>query len=402
MQIKIIKYLLVIFALINGGKWLMHRTNSEILPLDFNTYYSATVAYFSGGNPYSANDRHLYGIATKSEFNEYEVKTDAHSTPVYAPQFVISFAPFLLLDYNNARYTQSFLNVLCLLLIAGLITLFNNQIKFQWALLCLLAFRGTWFAFDNGQPLFISFAAILSALYLNEKKDWTYIPAILLSLFSFKFTLIFAPFFYMLYRKQFATISLWIVLTLVLNLACLMASEQSLTVLLSTWKDQIDFVWINCHTPFINGLNILSTSSSSTLAYYLPGQLNIIKLGYTLLLLTALIGISIKIKRGKINSTNLLLLVTLVIMAFAQHLLYDLLVLITYGLISYRQTDSIHPITWAFVVVLLAPIGKIAELIGLPELNFIVAWIVLAAAFILWFKNNDKPKETDASLLKEI
>lgn len=137
------------------------------------------------------------------------------------------------------------------------------------------------------------------------------------------------------------------------------------------------------HCGEINSLNIINTGVSVPL-HLLGINHGIIKLFLPILLLLSMFALGTRYTHQKIEPLNLLFLLSFTGFIFGQHLFYDLTLLLCLGIvmIGSKNLSTLYQIVMA---ILFLPIGKIAELLKLPEFNFVVP-ILLILLFILELK----------------
>lgn len=346
-------------------------------PLDFRTYYISSKTAFNGDNPYNESDQILTSIRENIGSDEWDFKSSPHEKSVYAPQFIWFFGLYNLLDFENAIWVQFTLNIISLLLIAYFINLLNSKIRIQYVLLAIFAFRGTWFALDNGQPMIQCLAMILAGIHLSINTKHKMLAGIILGITGFKFTLLIPVALYLLISKQFKTFATLIQVVVLLNVSALLRFEDTESAF-RNWLENMRFLNTYVHQPdTINGLNIISCSISVPLAYFNVIPEFAIKFSFPILYLFSIASTVYLTIKNKIEPLVGLLFLTLCGFCFSQHLFYDLLVPICYLMINkdYEKYLSIPSILLAFT--LLIPLGALATKLELPVLNFLVPLLLI-------------------------
>jgi hypothetical protein len=324
--------LLAGLACFNGFKWAWQISQSPYQALDFRTYYIGAKTYFSHLNPYYKNDQTITWL--KMPNHETSPNFDAHETVVYAPQFVWFFGPYQLLDFNQAKHLQLALNILSLLLIVWLVKQMQSQIPVHMIALGIGAFKGTWFALSNGQPMIQITLLIILSFYLIFKKHWHWLPGIILGFCGFKFTLLIPVGLFLLTGKHFKTFSTMAVVMLLLNTLAINNCAVP-DLMLKSWQYNLSYLFNYNHVfHSLNGINIINTSSSVVLKYYLDLPNSTIHFAYTLLLLVLSTGV-VWMHRNASGFRPLLVL-SLLTFCFGQHLMYDVLVIIIYWMLQYE------------------------------------------------------------------
>lgn len=359
--------LLMVFACINTAKWAAGFFSEPYHPLDFRTYYTASGVYWQGNNPYQIHQIQRYWIKDAAYSDWPALPNPQHSLPVYLPQFVFYFGFYNLIGYHNGAILQLLLNACSLALMAYCISRINSGIKWYMALTAILAFRGTWYAMDNGQPMLQAAALILLSLYLIIKRQQTLLPGILLGLAAFKFTLLLAPGLYLLLSKRYKPLLLMAGTALVLNILAIFTGPQGLNYLPQLLSN-MNNLWAYPHLS-VNELSALGTSISVPLAHW--GILNTGALQMLMPILLLLLFAGIILFSGRFRSEEqVLYIAALCGFCFGQFMLYDLLLLPAYRLLYTHKEDRIRIQELILLVLLLLPLGRITEITGLAGMHY--------------------------------
>ena len=362
----ILTVLLAGLACFNGSKWAWQFSQSPYKPLDFRTYYSGAQTYFNHLNPYDPNDLALNWMqsnAASSEKPNYYV----HETVVYAPQFVWYFGIYQLLDYDIAKWLQLALNILALIAAAWLVTKLKPEIPKHLIYLSIGAFKGTWFALSNGQPMIQILLLILIALYLLTIKNYKIVPGILLGLCGYKFTFLIPIGLFLLSQKQFKTFTTLATTMLLLNGAAILFSAAPASMLHS-WQYNLSYLFNYNHTfNDFNGLNIINCSSSVVLKHFIDIPNTSIHLLYTSILLFGSLFCLWLLRKQ--SGFRILFVLSLMSFCFGQHLMYDILVLMIYWILQFDSRKE-PLITWPAFAVLCLPLSVVAT--QLPGIHFII------------------------------
>ena len=289
-------------------------------------------------------------------------------------------------------WVQFVLNILALLLIGFCLFKFNKSISALFIIAVLFAFRGTWYAMDTGQPMLQVFAVCLFSLYLVDKKKLSYIPGILIGFVSFKFTLILPFALYLLCNKQYKTIFIIALSVALLNLSALFFYNNPVE-LYTQWKLNIEALWAYPYSAeAYNGIAIISTNFNVALEHFFSINLNVLK--YSSMFILGSLYILITLTNLKLkNSYNILFLASLASICFGQHLLYDILVLIGFRLLTIQESEKISIIEVLLLILLIIPIGSIAIKTGIPILHYALPFTLLlycAERFFLNYIKNRK------------
>lgn len=377
---KVLMIILILFAVLNTAKWGLHFIGSEYHPLDFRTYYTGASVYGQDRNPYSDFQNELHWSKNKSSAHGWQgVLGFPHATVVYAPQFVWYFLAYAAFDFQTAMWLQFALNLLSLAGIVWLITALNRQIKPLMAALAVLAFRGTWYALDNGQPMIQVLAICLFALYLLKDKKQKILPGILFGLVAFKFTLLLPFLLFLLIEKQHKTLLICILTAAVLNTAALAMHPEGLQ-LVSQWQWNMERLWAYPHQyGNLNAIAVISSAVSVPIAILSHIPLPLLK-GLMLLLL-ALSFLLPMLRKQEKGPYFTLAFAALSSLCFGQHLIYDLLALIGFRLLYARADEKPSGIEWLLMAALLLPLGSLAEHTGLILLHLSIPLLL----FLYWF-----------------
>ena len=374
---KISLGILLIFSLLNIVKWGTHFYQNPYQPIDFRTYYLSSKSFFNLQNPYNDSvQSELWHQTAAEKQGHWKHNTGfPHAVAVYAPQFVWFFGLYNLFDFNTGKWVQWILNLLALVLIVFCIKQLQPQLKLILIVTGILAFRGTWYAMDTGQPLIQVLAICLWSIYLIEKQKKDILAAVLLAFVSYKFTLLIPVVFYLLVNRHFRLFSIYFFFVLILNTSALIFAYAPFE-LIHSWRENISRLWLYTHSfQTSNGLNIISTSLSVTLKYFFDLPLTIIQIMNTSLLLGAY-AFSLYIGFRQ-SARAALLLACLTGLCFGHHLVYDLLALICFILVAKDEKLIHHFSFYLLAIFMLIPIGSVADFSHLPFLNFLLPIIVL-------------------------
>lgn len=366
----ILSALLALFTLFNGAKWLYTFSSTPYQALDFRTYYTGAKTYFSDLNPYYRNDQTITWL--KMANHETSPNFDAHETVVYAPQFVWFFWPYQLLDFNQSKWLQFALNILSLLICAWLIHRLKPQLPLSLILLSMGAFKGTWFALSNGQPMIQILTLILLSFHLLFNKNRHWLPGIILGLCGFKFTLLIPVGLFLLTGKYFKTFFSMAAVMLLLNALAINACIVP-DLMLKSWQNNLSYLFNYNHVfQTLNSINIINTSSSVVLKYFIDLPNTSIHLVYTLLLLIG--SLSVVWMDRKSTGFRPLFVLSLLTFCFGQHLMYDTLVLVVYYMLQQKEGEEPKSaIVLLFVLIL--PLSILAT--AIPLIHFILPLTLL-------------------------
>lgn len=358
-------------AIFNGLKWTYQFSQAPYKPLDFRTYYSGAQTYFNHLNPYDKNDLTLNWMRSANPSFE-SPKYGVHETVVYAPQFVWFFWPYQVFDYDSVKWIQLFINILSLLISIWLISKIRTDIPIHLILLAFCAFKGTWFALSNGQPMIQILLIILTAFYLLFVKNYKYLPGILIGICGFKFTFLIPIAIFLLQQKKYKTFTMISFTVLILNITAI-ATSGSPALMLQSWKHNLSTLYNYNHAfSEFNGLNIINCSSSVVLRYFLDIPTTKIHLIYTSLLLASSFYCLWILRRQ--YEFRLLFVLSLVSFCFGQHLIYDILFLMTYWILQYDNKKE--PLSaWLLVLTLCLPLSIMASKI--PFIHFVLPIVLL-------------------------
>jgi hypothetical protein len=273
----------------------------------------------------------------------------------------------------------------------------NPNLKTALIVLSILAFRGTWYALDTGQPLLQVFAISLWAFRLYQSKANPFLISFLLAFVSFKFTLLLPISCLLLLGKDKRHIILYLGLVLILNFSALILHNDP-NVLLHAWSENINKLWAYPHQyHFINGINSISSNLSVALKYNVDLQLNSLKLSMAILLGSSYLIVVLKNKT--LSDAQILLFLGLSNLCFGQHLIYDVLILLAYKLIAIKNNETLNILNVLLLLFLILPIGNIANRLQLPILNFgLNILLFLNWGLLLWdyfFKRNKAIKNAN-------
>lgn len=386
-----ILWFLTLMALFNTAKWLNH-IRQDYQALDFRTYSLAAKAYFDGENPYDNHFAYqIYCTENPKDSHpvNYQQWNNSHNQVVYAPQFVWIMYPFTKFSFHQGKWIQLFINLVLILLTARLISLSHDSVKFKHVLLAMAAFKGTWFALDNGQPLFFCVFLISTAWYFYHKKTHKIYPGILLGLACFKFTLVVPFALLFLIRKEMLLLSTLVLTALTLNLMALGTHWEYL----GNWTQNMNQLWAYVHNGSYNPINTISTGLSAPLAsMFGPTSPPI---GFAVWLLALISSAWVCLKK-KFDTSHALLIFILSELVFGQHLIYDcfLLIPVAFGL----QTEKQEPRgdTLVLLALMCLPVGTLATKADIPLLHFLSTLAML----VLWLRLQIFPPLRRNSVMK--
>lgn len=364
--------LLTLMALINSAKWLAEFTQSPYQALDFRTYYLATETYFSGHNPYIKSEQQLIWENSSNKQAYGTPHFDKHETVVYAPQFVWFFKIYQSMDYETAKWLHFLFNILALFGSIILINKLNPSISKIHITIGILAFKGTWYAFNNGQPMLQILFLILLSLYILIIKKRDIIPGVLLGICAFKFTFIVPIVLYLLVQKQNKTVIALILCSIILN-ALTLAYHLNAADIVHDWLYNLDNMSnAVLSTESSNTLSIINTSIAYTLK--LLFKLSNLSIKLTLLICLALGTILIFLKTLKTETYfKALFLYSLLNLCFGQHLIYDILITIAYLMLDNKYTLDIK---WQLPIILALTLPLSIFRTYLPTIDLIVPILI--------------------------
>ena len=391
---KALYILLTLFTLFNGLKWANHFVQAPYAPLDFRTYYFSSESYWQGDNPYSdeAQIKSMHACSDSANLQlEKHPGGFPHASAVYAPQFIWYFGLYNLLDYKYAKILDFVLNLLSIFWIILCVKKLNPDLKTALIALSILAFRGTWYALDTGQPLLQVFAVCLWALRLYQTKKHPLLCSLLLAFVSFKFTVILPLICLLFLGKDKRYLILYLGLVLILNFSALILHNDP-SILLHAWSENINKLWAYPHRyNLINGLNTISSNLSVALKYNFDVPLGLLKSSMAAALIACYVLIVFKNKH--LSDGQILLFLGLSNLCFGQHLIYDALSLLAYKLISVRKDHGLNTVEMLLLLTLLLPMGAIADKLQVFQLNFVFNFILFANwiyLFVAYFFNRNK------------
>ena len=370
----------MVFALLNGTKWAVHFSSAPYHPIDFRTYYLGAKGFLVQMNPYSDQvQKMLWEQEEKKEKTTWQKNTGfPHAVVVYAPQFVWFFSIYNAFDFTYSKWVQLAINFCSVFLMVYIIKRLHPALNTLMVAASVLAFRGTWYALDTGQPMLQVLALCLLAFYLIEKKNLSFVPAVLLALVSFKFTLLAPVVFYLVWTRNFRTISLYVSMVLILNTLALICMPYPADAIIA-WRSNIDALWDYTHAYHsINGLTVISTSVFVPLAYFSEAGLKAVSLAC---IGAAYIGSYVIGK--KISARAGMAAVCLAGLCFGHHLIYDILALICFLWIWNEKDSTDNYVFFALALTLLLPLGVIADQSGQPLIHFFLPFLLFLYALYL-------------------
>lgn len=360
-------YLLSALAVFNFAKWLNHFISTEYRPLDFRTYYLAGETYQAGLNPYDEHDNETVWLKQFGDCTTGEWISGIgipHAAVVYAPQFIWFFSAFNAFDFTTAKWVQFVLNIICLFGICILIHKLQVQFNLRHIIIALAAFRGTWFALDNGQPLIAISFIILLSLFISKEKERPLWSGLLLGIVGFKFTLLIPIVFWLLLNNRFNTIAVMIITCMALNVPIIMQQP----VYLNTWMNNMNSMWQYIHSGSLNGLSIINCNISSAVATLINVRADTIKTVSGVLYFLSLTYSFYLLKTRKLYDHHALFILILAEICFGQHLMYDLLLPVSIFLLT--KTKANNYIELPLLLLLTFPIGSISDFLEFPQLNY--------------------------------
>lgn len=378
---KLVIIILMSFAVLNGGKWLTGFVSSPYLPIDFRTYSFSAKGAFKHENPYSFATQNKYRTVQQMQhgIRFYDAESP-HQRTVYAPQFIWFFALFSAFNHEVAVWIYFVLQVLAILVIIRLTAILGQQDS-AFMISAFLAFRGTWYMLDTGQPMPFVLAACLCAVMLLEKNKGNLIPGLLIGAAAFKFTMIIPFAVWLLVRKEYFTLILAAVVSITLNVSAILMFDADGTWL-RAWFENMNQMWGYPHMyNQINGLSVISTSISVPAAYFIDLNKDGLRLAMSVTYLCALILLTVFSNNVRSSKKYFLLfLIQLTGLSLGQHLIYDIFALICFFMISEASAEKIKWPGVALLILLILPVGKIAEWSGLEALHFALPVLL----FINW------------------
>lgn len=369
---NIIIAVLALFAVFNLGKWALHFSKTHYQPIDFRTYYLGAKAYFNGANPYDDSTQAVLWQEnrTSERFTWNKPTGFPHATVVYTPQFAWYFYPYQLMDFTMAKWMQLGLNILSLVLIMFSLHRLRRHTPLILVVCAILAFRGTWYSLDTGQPMIQVLACCMMAIYLADRREMQVLPALLMAMVSFKFTVVLPFIFFLFLNKRYSVMYLYAIATLIFNIAAVAYAAHPYTML-DTWQQNANALWDYTHAHgSLNGLNTIATSITTVAGYYAvipPMTLKIT--GLALLIMGLLVSWWIGVKKSASAGLVLFFLSSL---CMGHHLIYDLLVFVCLCLLSRRTALFDNAFFYLLALMLLMPVGTIADYMHYGALNFIL------------------------------
>lgn len=384
---KVLLILLSVFAVFNTLKWTANFISSPYHPLDLRTYYLAASTYFQDRNPYSDSQNGINWIKHKKGEDNWDGKIGfPHSTPVYAPQFVWYFGALCLPDFNQSKIAQLILNLIAIACIIFFVTALNKSVNLLFVTVAVLAFRGTWYALDNGQPMLQVLAISLFAIYLLKKKNLSVIPGILLGAVAFKFTLILPFAVFLFSEKHYKTLLSLLSVSVLLNAAAIFFHPEGMHML-NQWRTNMENLWSYPHLHgSVNALSVISTSVSVAIIYFISLKLSVLKTAMLLLMLFSLSLSSFSSKKHRLYFP--LFFAGLSSICFGQHLIYDILALVIFRILIADGQKNISITEILLIVVLVIPLGSISGLIGMEAINFavplllVIYWCIMFSTYL--------------------
>ncbi|MEZ4804678.1 MAG: glycosyltransferase 87 family protein [Bacteroidia bacterium] len=369
--------ILIVFALLNTGKWLINFISTPYEPIDFRGCYLSAEAYWNGMDPYSYEDQKKLWEPIQSENHDWKmIENGVYSTPLYPPQFVAFFGLYSLLSFKVAIWLQWILNIFAIGLIIWSISKLNQNLSVKYIVLGIMAFRGTWYALDTGQPMLQVFALAMYVLVLIERKNLSLLPGLLLGFISFKYTLLIPFGLYLLYKKEYKIVSIWIGLSVLLN-AILLILDMNAQTHIQSWLNSMQLMNNYLHQDISNnGLAIIATSISIPVSQLFKISESVSSGPFMILvriILPLVPFVFIWMYRKKFTWQYLIFISSLCSICFGHHLIYDVLTLISLRLISIDKNSSISSLEFTLLILLVIPLGKLVEISHINQLHFLPA-----------------------------
>lgn len=368
-------------TLFNGIKWSLHFVHSPNHHIDFRTYYFSSQNFWKEQNPYSDSAQQ----ASIQNYHDSKLVAGGfpHATAVYAPEFVWYFGLYNLLSYRNAQYLDFVLNILSILGIIWGIKRINPQLPIGLIALSIFSFRGSWYAIDTGQPMLQVLAISIFAYWGLIHQKHPLLIGSLFAIVSFKFTLL-LPFIFLLFlAKDKRYLWLYLAVTIILNCAVLLLSNQP-EILLASWQSNLSKLWAYPHVhQSLNELNTISSNASTALVYFFDLPLPLLKSSMSFLLLMSYGFVYLKHKH--LSDSEILFFLLLSNLCFGQHLIYDALALLVFKLLSINKDMHLHWTEILLLTCLCLPLGSMSKFMQMPALNFALN-ISLILTYVVVFK----------------
>lgn len=144
-------------------------------------------------------------------------------------------------------------------------------------------------------------------------------------------------------------------------------------LMLKSWQHNLSYLFNYNHVfQALNGINIINTSSSVVLKYFVDLPNTSIHFIYTLLLLIG--SISVVWMHRKSTGYRPLFVLSLLTFCFGQHLMYDCLVLVIYYLLQMGKRDEPKSAV-ILLCVLILPLSILSS--AIPLIHFILPLTLL-------------------------
>lgn len=237
--------------------------------------------------------------------------------------------------------------------------------------MAMAAFRGTWFALDNGQPLIAITFIILLSLFLSKEKERPLLSGLLLGVVGFKFTLLIPIVLWLLLKNRFNTIAVLVIISMILNVPIIIQHPMYL----NTWMNNMNSMWQYIHSGNLNGLNIINCNISSAVSTLIKLQADTIKTVSGVLYFLGLTFTFYQLKLRKLLDYNALFILILTEICFGQHLMYDLLLPVSIFLLT-KLKHNIW-VELPLLLLLTIPVGSISDRLELPQMNYALPLMLL-------------------------
>jgi len=357
---------LIIF---NGIQFFKQFKNEGLVTLDLRTYYLSTELYWKGINPYSDSMQVILNDSYK-ERKLIEINRKAgfpHAVCVYLPQFVWEFFLFNKIDFKVLQWIQMLFNILSIIFISWMLSKLNSTVKFYNIVLTLFAFRGTWYALMNGQPMFIALNLLILAYYCYKKNKLLF-SSVLFALAGFKVTFLIPFIGYFLYQKHYKLLSFIFLFLLMFNLLPVLYFSDPMA-LVKQWLENMEKLFEFTHSySQINGLNLISTSITIPLAYFIDISTQSIKL----LSVISMLFIFVLLKYNQVKPDRFLIVFSIAFFTFSHFLIYDLVFLILIHMLISNKINNYYNL--GMLLFLAIPISKIVESVKIEALYFYIPY----------------------------
>lgn len=291
------------------------------------------------------------------------------------------------MDFTMAKWVQFALNIVSLILLIFCLRRLRKHAPLMLIVSAIFAFRGTWYSMDTGQPMIQVLACCMMAVYLADRREMQILPALLMALVSYKFTVVLPFLFFLFLNKRYGVVYLYAIATLIFNVAAVAYAAHPYTML-DTWQQNASALWTYTHAhASLNGLNTIATSVITVVTYYTSIPPLELKIAGLVLLVT---GFATAWWIGEKKSASAgLVFFFLSSLCLGHHLVYDLLVFVCLCLLSRRPAIFNNVFFYLLALVMAIPVGTIAEHAHYEELSFalplalVLYWLYLLYAACL-------------------